>query len=163
MPARQAEQRYALRKHQNGEHLPARIAGSGLDLDAGRSSTGGLLAADPGLFFKPVQFHLQSPYLRVQALWAGRWLHRLRTTLAVKQYRGLFLQLFFPQTNLGGMYPKFLGKLVDRLNPTNRFQCDLGLELAAEYLALLLAHYLPFLQQVTILNHCLEIGVHYIT
>ena len=35
MPARQAEQRYALRKHQNGEHSPARIAGSGLDLDAG--------------------------------------------------------------------------------------------------------------------------------
>ena len=38
------------------------------------------------------------------------------------------------------MHPEFLGNLVHRLDPSDRFKRDLGLELTTEILALLLTH-----------------------
>ena len=43
------------------------------------------LLADPGLFFEPIQFHLQPPDLGIQTLRTGRRIGRLRAALGIKQ------------------------------------------------------------------------------
>jgi len=48
------------------------------------------LGADPGLFFKPFQFHVELAYLGVQAFWVTLRVGCLGTTFYVKQLTGIF-------------------------------------------------------------------------
>jgi len=72
----------------------------------GLSSCAALKLAETGLFFKPVQFHLQPAYLTIETLWL-LMLHRwFWTALAFEKLFGIRLDGLLPLTNLNEGLPK---------------------------------------------------------
>lgn len=127
----------------------------------GLSSCAALKLAETGLFFKPVQFHLQPANLTIETLWL-LMLHRwFWTALAFEKLFGIRLDGLLPLTNLNRVDPIFLANLIDRLQPLQRLKTDLGLELRAVNLAFLFTHKLLLIISGNSLNHCLKYGVHY--
>jgi hypothetical protein len=127
-----------------------------------RSTRAGSRQVDPGLFFEPVEFHLQLADLAVEKLRLAVRGQRLRAALAFKQRARLCLDFLLPLPNLNRMNAVLLTNLVDRLHPTQRFQTHLGLELGdVILLRLRFFHYGLSLMTARSLNHCLENGGHY--
>ena len=84
-----------------------------------------------GLFFQPVQLHLEPPDFTVEPLRVTVRRGRLGTALPLKHLAGLLQQRVFPVAHLDGMNPIFLADLVPRLRLADRFQGHFGLEVPA--------------------------------
>ena len=105
------------------------------------------LQADPRLFFKPVQFHIQLPYLGVQPVRVALRIDWFWSSLAIKQAAGIVQQLLFPLTHLGWMHTKFLGNFIDRLCALDCFQCHFGFLRTGKNLPFVFALVLPLIFQ----------------
>ena len=98
-----------------------------------------LLLADPGLFFKPVQFHFQPTDFGIESLGAGRRIIGLGAALAVKNSWRLRQQCFLPYPNLGRVDRKLLGNFIQGLCAPNCFKCYFCLVLTGEAFTILFA------------------------
>ena len=99
-----------------------------------------------GLFFQPVDLHLQLADLMVQPVLFGFTLRRRAILPTAEDFRLGCLRPLLPDVNLARMDIVFRGDLVDCLLPLQRFQRHLRFEL----FALLLTFHLdtPFAQSL---------------
>jgi hypothetical protein len=75
-----------------------------------RPSACGRLGADPGLFFQPVQVHLQPPDLGIEPVRAGGRVGGPDPALDLEQARRLFPQLPLPLAPLASDAPRTPGQ-----------------------------------------------------
>jgi hypothetical protein len=128
-----------------------------------RSSVGGSRQGDPGLFFQPIEFHLQAPDLAVEAVRGILFRHRLRPAFALKERAGLLEDRLLPLAHLHRMDPVGLTDLVDGLDAVNGLEPDFRLEFCVVCVPLpLLAHLVgvPIRRLDHSLNRCPDIAFH---
>ncbi len=145
----------------HGRHRPTNTAGPRALDPLCRPRFAGSGPADPGLFFQPVELHLQLADLALEPFRLPVW-SKFGATFAFKQPLGLPLNFLLPLPDRHRMDTVFLTDLVGRSYPSQGLQPNLRFELRCVDLPLLrFPHSRSFLMMAHSLNYCLENGVHY--
>ena len=123
-----------------------------------RSSCAASWQADPGLFFEPIEFHLESTDFSVQSIGCAVRRNGLGAAFAFEQGLGLGLNLALPLAHLDWVGAELLRYLIDCLDSSHRLKTHLGFEFRQVCVALLpFTHDLPVSLDSVPLNHLSQI------